>query len=159
LVGDTERQLRQALDIISAVSQDHALFVATSNSLASLPLELIRRFTYGTWFFDLPTESEKELIWTLYRRKYKLDDTDPRPVDRQWTGAEIFRCATLSWEFGITLNAAAQYIIPMAVSGKEVLRKQREQAANSYLSASSGRVYRLDSDLPKSGPRQFAACN
>lgn len=159
LVGDTERQLRQALEIISAVSQDHALFVATSNSLASLPSELIRRFTYGTWFFDLPTESEKDLIWTLYRRKYELHDSDPRPDDRQWTGAEIFRCAKLSWEFSIPLHEAAQYIIPMAVSSKDVLKKQREQAANAYLSASSGRVYRLDSDLPKSGPRQFAACN
>lgn len=157
LVGETERQLRQALDIISAVSQDQALFVATSNSIASLPPELIRRFTYGTWFFDLPTAPEKALIWTLYRRKYELTIDDPLPEDRNWTGAEIFRCAKLSWEFSIPLKDAAQYIIPMATSAKETVKKQREQAQQAYLSASTGSVYRIESDVPKTGPRQFAA--
>lgn len=159
LLGETERQLRQALDIITAVSQDHALFVATSNAMSSLPPELIRRFTYGTWFFDLPTDHERQQIWKLYRDKYTLDISDPIPDDRQWTGAEIFRCAKLSWEFDISLQAAAQYIVPMAVSGKDVLKRQREQATNAYLSASTGRVYRPDTDIPKSGPRHFAHTN
>ena len=159
LLGETERQLRQALEIITAVSQDHALFVATSNAMSCLPPELIRRFTYGTWFFDLPTEQEREHIWTLYRKKYHLDPSDPAPEDRQWTGAEIFRCAKLSWEFDITLQAAAQYIIPMAVSGKDVLKRQRDQANNSYLSAATGRVYRVDTDMPRTGQRQFAQNN
>ena len=159
LVGETERQLRQALDIISSVSQDQVLFVATSNSIASLPPELIRRFTFGTWFFDLPTEQEKRLIWRLYRQQYKLDMGDTQPDDRQWTGAEIFRCATLSWNFGIPLKDAAQYIIPLAVSAKDVLKRQREQARDSYLSASTGHVYRITHEVPTTRTRAFSSLN
>ncbi len=46
------------------------LFIATSNSIASLPPELRRRFTLGTFFFDLPTAEERETIWRIYLKKY-----------------------------------------------------------------------------------------
>ncbi|MGB7590439.1 MAG: hypothetical protein WBO19_04275, partial [Terriglobia bacterium] len=44
---------------IDAVSQGRMLFIATCNSIASLPPELRRRFTLGTFFFDLPTVDER----------------------------------------------------------------------------------------------------
>lgn len=145
LIGETERQLRQALDIISAVSQDQALFLATSNTVDSLPPELIRRFSYGCWYFALPTAQERETIWRLYRNKYALPDSDPLPADDQWTGAEIARCASLSWELAIPLREAAQYIVPIAVSAKESIAKLEDQAHQTFLCASKGRVYSKES--------------
>ena len=141
LVGETERQLRHALNVISAVSHDDALFIGTTNSVASLPPELIRRFTYGTWFFDLPTETERHAIWDLYRTKYQLNPQDPTPDDTQWTGDEIARCSKLSHDTGLPLAEAATYIIPFATSNPESLTQQRERANNRYLSATTGRVY------------------
>jgi len=60
LVGASTERLRTALQIIDAVSQRRMLFIATCNSIASLPPELWRRFTLGTFFFDLPTANERE---------------------------------------------------------------------------------------------------
>ena len=54
-MGASTERLRTALQIIDAVSQGRMLFIATCNSIASLPPELRRRFTLGTFFFDLPT--------------------------------------------------------------------------------------------------------
>lgn len=144
LIGESERQLRQALEIISAVSQDQALFLATSNAVDMLPPELIRRFSYGCWYFALPTAEERATIWQLYQAKYALSDTDPLPNDERWTGAEIARCAGLSWELAIPLRDAAQYIVPLAVSAKESIAKLEEQAHHTFLCASKGGVYSKD---------------
>src|SRR5207247_2098718 len=52
LVGESEARLRIALDVVEAVSQGRALFVATCNSLAALAPEIRRRFKEVTMFFD-----------------------------------------------------------------------------------------------------------
>jgi SpoVK/Ycf46/Vps4 family AAA+-type ATPase len=62
LVGaSTERSCRP-LRIIDAVTQRRLPFIATCNLIASLPPELRRRFTLGTFFLDLPTGDERETI-------------------------------------------------------------------------------------------------
>jgi SpoVK/Ycf46/Vps4 family AAA+-type ATPase len=70
MVGASTDRLRTALKIIDAVSQGRMLFIGTCNSIASLPPELRRRFTLGTFFFDLPTAEEREVIWQIYFRLY-----------------------------------------------------------------------------------------
>ena len=77
LVGASTDRLRTALKIIDAVSQGRMLFIATCNSIASLPPELRRRFTLGTFFFDLPTEEEREIIWQIYLKKYGVSGELP----------------------------------------------------------------------------------
>jgi hypothetical protein len=62
LVGASSERLRTVLKIIDAVSQGHMRFVATGNSIMSLPPELRRRFTPGTFFFDLPTSEQREAM-------------------------------------------------------------------------------------------------
>jgi hypothetical protein len=119
--------------------------LATSDAVDSLPPELIRRFSYGCWYFALPTAEERATIWRLYRQKYGLADADPLPPDEQWTGAEIARCASLSWELDIPLCEAAHYIVPLAVSAKDSLAKLEDQAHQTFLCASKGKVYSKDS--------------
>ncbi|WP_447987548.1 AAA family ATPase [Nitrospira sp. Nam74] len=55
LVGEWERQLRQALKIISTISDNATLFIGTCNNIQALSPELRRRFGLGTFFFPLPT--------------------------------------------------------------------------------------------------------
>jgi|HubBroStandDraft_5_1064220.scaffolds.fasta_scaffold04957_8 hypothetical protein len=62
LVGASGEHLRGALKKIDAVAQGSAVIVGTCNKLNSLPPELRRRFSLGTFFFDLPSEDERDAI-------------------------------------------------------------------------------------------------
>jgi SpoVK/Ycf46/Vps4 family AAA+-type ATPase len=122
-----------------AVSQGRMLFIATCNSIASLPPELRRRFTLGTFFFDLPTEEEREIIWQIYFKKYGV--TGELPNDEGWTGAEIKECCRKAHRLGMTLVQAAKYIVPVARSAAEQVKALRQMASGKFISASTPGVY------------------
>jgi SpoVK/Ycf46/Vps4 family AAA+-type ATPase len=106
LVGASTDRLRTALKITNAVSQGRMLFIATCNSIASLPPELRRRFTLGTFFFDLPIAEEREIIWRIYLHKYGV--CGELPEDDGWAGAEIKECCGKAHRLGMTLMQAAR---------------------------------------------------
>lgn len=143
LVGESEQRVRTALKVISAVSDDSPLFIATCNSLVALPPELRRRFTLGIFFFDLPTAEERAKIWAIYRRVYEIEDNDPAPVDDGWTGAEIKTCCELSWRLNIPLREAAKYIVPVSKASAEAINQLRQLADGRFISASRPGVYRI----------------
>ena len=97
LVGGSGERLRAALQVVDAISQGKSLWIATCNSITSLPPELRRRFTLGTFFFDLPSAEEREAIWKIYLAKWNLEGE--RPNDEGWTGAEIRECCRKAWRF------------------------------------------------------------
>ena len=140
LVGESEQRLRNALKVVTAVSQGRSLFIATCNSLAVLPPELRRRFTFGTFFFDLPTAEERKLIWDLYLGKYALPQ-EPLPPDDGWTGAEIRQACELAWRLGCTPVEASAYIVPVARSASEQIARLRNEANGRFISASHPGVY------------------
>lgn len=146
LVGQSEQQLRQALKVITAVSNSRSLWIATCNSIADLPPELRRRFTLGTYFFDLPTADERNQIWAIYTRKYNLivDDAVEAMNDEGWTGAEIKQCCDIAWRLGCHITEAAQFIVPVSRSAADALARLREQASGRFLSASYPGVYLKD---------------
>jgi hypothetical protein len=143
LVGESGRNLRTALKVVDAVSQGRALIVATCNSVGTLPPELRRRFTFGTFFFDLPTAEERASIWSIYLKKFGLQNklSGPTPKDESWTGAEIRMCCDIAWRLGVTLVAAANYIVPVAKSAAESIQRLREQASGRFISASEPGPY------------------
>lgn len=143
LVGQSEHQIRDALKVITSVSNGRSLWIATCNGVADLPPELRRRFTLGTFFFDLPTEAERGVIWNLYRAKYGIDEmADPvLPNDTDWTGAEIKQCCEIAWRLRCTLADAAAYIVPVARSAAEAIARLRQQADGRFLSATHGGMY------------------
>src|SRR5207247_10902633 len=112
LVGGSGDRLRTALKSVDAASQEGSLFVATCNSIVSLPPELRRRFTLGTFFFDLPSAEEREAIWTIYLRKYAV--SGDLPDDEGWTGAEIKECCRKAYRLKLTLVESARYIVPLS---------------------------------------------
>lgn len=137
LVGESERKLREAYKVVDAVGGGRAYFIMTCNKDVALPPELKRRFTSGTWYFDLPTEEEQELIWPIYTDKFEIDPAQRKQIATVgWTGAEIRNCCRLAYRQRLPLEDAAKFIIPVAESAADQVEKLRRQASGKYLSAS-----------------------
>lgn len=140
-VGLSEERIRNAMKIIEAVGGiGGAFFIATSNDISSIKPELKRRFTKGIWFFDLPTREEREIIWSIYLKKYELGKSH-KVSDEGWTGAEIENCCKMAWEENISVEEASKSIIPVSVSGKAQVDSLREDANGKYASTNYPGVY------------------
>src|SRR5438132_13093932 len=102
LVGGSGEQLRAALQVVDAISQGRSLWIATCNSITSLPPELRRRFTLVTVCFDLPSAEERKAIWNIYLPKWSL--TGEVPDDKGCTGADINGCGreACRWQMAVT---------------------------------------------------------
>lgn len=150
LVGQSEQQLRQALKVITAVSNGCSLWIATCNAITSLPPELRRRFTLGTYFFGLPTPQERILIWKIWCKHFgllaKKGALPELPSDIKWTGAEIKQCCEIAWRLGCPVTEAAAFVVPVAISAPDKIAALEDQANNRYLSASYPGVYLKDKD-------------
>lgn len=183
LLGETERNVRQALAIAEAMAPcilfvdevDKALsgasgqgdsgvsarlfgtllswlsdrtsdvfVVATANDVARLPPEFSRAERFdGVFFIDLPSRAAKEAIWRIHRTRYGVDPHDPLPDDDHWTGAEIAACCRLATLLELPLAAAANQVVPVALSAAESLAALRRWASGRCLAADAGGVYRL----------------
>jgi SpoVK/Ycf46/Vps4 family AAA+-type ATPase len=122
-------------------------FVGTSNDISKLPPEFARAERFdGVFFLDLPTTSEKDVIWSLYRRQYEVSESQARPDDTNWTGAEIKSCCRLSALLDVPLTQAAHHVVPVAVTAAEQVERLRTWASGRCLSASSPGVYRRDGE-------------
>jgi hypothetical protein len=140
LVGQSEQQLRSALKVVSAVSNGQSLWIATCNNLSSLPPELLRRFTLGVYFFDLPEAVERKEIWNIWLKNYELE-AQAFPNDNDWTGAEIKQCCDLAWRLNCTLVEASAFVVPVARSASDQIARLRNLASGRFLSASRPGVY------------------
>ena len=145
-MGASTERLRTALQIIDAVSQGRMLFIATCNSIASLPPELRRRFTLGPFFFDLPTAEERGTIGKIYLKEYRV--SGELPNDEGWTAAEIKECCQKAHRLGITLAQASRYIVPVSRSAAEQIKALRQMASGKFISASTPGVYQYQDDPP-----------
>lgn len=146
LVGQSEQQVRAAIKIIKSVAGKSAYWVGTCNRLESLPPELRRRFTDGIWFFDLPSQEEREKIWTIMLARYGLNsvkriDTGGIPNDDNWTGADIRNVCSIAYRLNCSLKEAATYITAVAKSDPQSIERLRKVADGSFLSASHEGVY------------------
>jgi hypothetical protein len=142
LIGASGERLRAALAVIDAVSQGRSLWIATCNAITTLPPELRRRFTLGTYFFDLPTAEERQQIWTIYQSKYGVNGELPN--DDGWTGAEIKECCRKAYRLRLPLTEAARYTVPVSRSAAEQIKALRQMASGKFLSASTPGIYTWD---------------
>lgn len=158
IVGSSGENLRAALQVIEAISQGSSLWIATCNSITTLPPELRRRFQLGTFFFDLPTKQERMAIWQIYMAKWSLKG--PVPEDEGWTGAEIKECCRKAWRLNISLKESALYIVPVSRSDGERIENLRKSASGKYLDAARSGVYQYQSGghipAPAVAKRRFA---
>ncbi len=145
LVGQAENAIRAVFKAINAMAGDGgAFFVASSNGLGAMKPELLTRFRYGIWMFDMPTEGEElDSIWAINLKQYGLDQKMKRPTDIQFTGRDIRNMCELASDLSITLDEALNYINPISVSNPQAIKSLQESANGKYLSASYHGVYRL----------------
>jgi hypothetical protein len=141
-VGESGDRLRGCFQRIEAISQNKALFIATSNNIAGLPAELRRRFNKGIFFFDLPDVDARSAIWDLYCGKYGL--SGKRPSDMDWSGSDIKNCCLNAFQMKIPLLEAAQFITAEGISAKDQLRALRQYASGRYLDATKPGLYQFN---------------
>lgn len=111
--------------------------VMTVNDATKFPPEFMRAERFDAVFFlDLPTAAERKQIWDGYFKRYEIDPAQTLPNDYNWTGAEIRACCRLSKLLGVTLEAAALQIVPVAERSQVVIDKMRDWATDVCLSAS-----------------------
>jgi hypothetical protein len=146
LVGESGDNLRAALKVVDAVTNGRSLWIATCNSIGTLPPELRRRFTLGTFFFDLPSPEERAAIWRIYLAKYGV--SGDIPDDEGWTGAEIKECCRKAHRLKISLAESAQYIVPVSRSAAEQIKTLRSQASGRFISASHPGIYEFQESAP-----------
>ena len=193
LVGETERNVRQALRIADAMApcllycdelekalagvggngdsgvstrlfgtlltwlaehESDVFFVGTANDISRLPPELTRAERLDAVFFlDLPGVQEKRAIWQFYSEHFGLDPRQPRPVDADFTGAEIRACCRLAALLGVTLVEAAQNVVPVAKTASETVERLRSWADGRCLAADRPGFYRRDGGSAGKSPR------
>ncbi len=140
-VGESEARLRAALRLISALSQDNAMFIATSNSVNLLDTALRSRFV-DTFYFPLPTSEELAPVWDIHKAKYGFNEDNP--LDVNWVARNVKQCVEKAYRLGMSLEEASETIIPTGVSMQREVEKLNEQAHGRFLSASTGLRYEYE---------------
>jgi SpoVK/Ycf46/Vps4 family AAA+-type ATPase len=128
--------------------------ICTCNDISKLPPEFSRAERFdGLWFLDLPGRGQKDAIWEIYLKAFELDAGQARPKDDQWTGAEIRACCRLAALLDVPLTAAAQNVVPVAVTAAESVSRLRSWAGGRCLDADAGGIYRGNNVAGKPGRR------
>ncbi|MFO0865666.1 MAG: AAA family ATPase [Gemmataceae bacterium] len=134
-------------------------FVGTSNDISKLPPEFARAERFdGVFFLDLPDAEERNAIWDLYRRSFEIPDSEVRPDDASWTGAEIRACCRLAALLGVPLTDAAHHVVPVAVTAAEQVDRLRTWATGRCLSSSAPGIFGQEHS-PSARPRRSLARN
>lgn len=142
LVGQSEKRIRQAMDILKAIGGERVFFIASMNQINSLPPELRRRFAGGTWYFDVPDKAGREDIWRISAQQFDVewDGYDAEML----TGADIRDIVQRSYELGCTTTEAARYHVPLCKAAPDAIAESRSDASGRYLDANHGGPYRDD---------------
>lgn len=158
LVGQSTNNIIAAQKMVNGMAGGGRIMViATCNRFATLPPELKRRFSLGTFFFDLPAADERASIWEYYMEKFKLEsEDDMMPDDDGWTGAEIKNCCNIAWRLNTTLVEAAKYVVPISKSAGDEIQKLRDMAEGKFISASNSGFYKQSRTAAVSAPRKFS---
>ena len=123
--------------------------ICTCNDISKLPPEFSRSERFdGVWFLDLPSVRQKTAIWDIYLHLFGLDSKQPKPVDADWTGAEVRSCSRLAALLDVPLVEAAQNVVPVAKTAQESVERLRTWASGRCLDADRGGIY---SRSPSSG--------
>ncbi|QEG24799.1 AAA family ATPase [Mariniblastus fucicola] len=129
--------------------------VCTANDVGKLPPEFARAERFDSIFFvDLPSREEKNLIWEQYISVYGLAADQTKPKDDVWTGAEIKAACRLAALLDIPIKAAAQNVVPVAVTSSESIERLRAWARGRCIDAHNGGLYELEFKKGKTKSRR-----
>lgn len=139
LVGESEKQIRQAVDVLHAIGGERVFFIASMNQIASLPPELRRRFSGGTWYFDVPDKESRKEIWKICAEQFGVEH-DGYDAD-MLTGADIRDIVQRSYELQCSTTEAAKYHVPLCKAAPDAIAQSRKDASGRYLDANVGGPY------------------
>jgi SpoVK/Ycf46/Vps4 family AAA+-type ATPase len=122
--------------------------ICTCNDISKLPPEFSRAERFdGIFFLDLPSVQQKRAIWKLYIEMFELDPQQPKPVDAQWTGAEVRASCRLAALLDVPLVEAAKNVVPVATTAAESVSRLRNWASGRCLNADApGGIYTANPD-------------
>jgi len=129
--------------------------IGTCNDISKLPPEFSRAERWdAVYFLDLPTSGERDAIWQMYRAQFGIAESQTRPDDSAWTGAEIKACCRLAALLDITLTQAAHHVVPVAVTAAEQVERLRTWASGRCLNAAVPGIFGREGAGPvKAGRR------
>jgi len=152
LVGQTEEQAERAMRVLKSMG-GRAYWVATSNGLATVPPELLRRFTDGVWMVDLPSADERAALWAMYLAKFELADKCPAPTaDVGYAGADVRNVCRTAWRDGVPVAEVMASYVPASRANAAGIESLRRQASGAYRSASYAGAYRMPAEEPTTAP-------
>ncbi len=121
--------------------ESDSFVVCTANDISKLPPEFCRAERFdGIFFVDLPDKAARDQIWAIYEHQYGLEKPK-RPVDDDWTGAEIKACCRLSKLLDVSLTEAALNVVPVAATASESIHALRTWASGRCLDAAKPGIY------------------
>ncbi len=136
--------------------ESNVFVVCTANDVSRLPPEFGRSERFDRIFvLDLLGRSEKDAIWQIYREHFEISSDQRQPDDSQWTEAEIRACCRLAALLDMPLTAAAQNVVPVAVTAAESVDRLRSWASGRCLSAERAGVYQRE--VAASGTRRWVS--
>jgi hypothetical protein len=154
LVGQSEQQMKQALAAVDAISGGNVLLIASCNWVDQLTPDVMGRFTMGTYFYDFPSDEEREALIRQYFDKYGLPSDEERAAvtcSGGWVGREIENACFKAWQFNRSFVDVAANVAPSCISQKEKLDKLRQSCSLRFLSASLPGLYQYQ-PVNVSGP-------
>jgi len=136
--------------------ESDVFFVGTSNDISKLPPEFTRAERFdGVFFLDLPNAAEKEAIWSMYRSFFSIPESQHKPDDSSWTGAEIRACCRLANLLDVPITQAARNVVPVAVTAAESVEKLRTWASGRCLCANNPGIFARDGVAPLKAARRI----
>jgi hypothetical protein len=144
LVGESEKNLKNALNSVDAISGGKVLMIATCNSIDALAPELMGRFKLGTFFYDYPNAEENGALWDMYLKRFELPGETVLPSSENWVGREIESACYQAWLFNKSVKDVVKYVVPQCISQKARLEDLRQKVSGRFLSASFPGVYRIE---------------
>ena len=141
-VGNSEKLVRDAMRTLKAMGGRNVFFIATTNSIEAIKPELKRRFRHGNYFFDLPSKKEQGPIWSVWKKKFQIED-DQESIDySNWNGSDIKNVCEFADEMGVSLKEAKNMISPVYLTMGTQIDRLRASAHNRYLSPSYAGLYK-----------------
>jgi hypothetical protein len=161
LVGQSEQQMKSALNAVDAISGGNVLLIASCNWVDNLTPDVMGRFTMGTFFYDYPTTEERTQLILQYADKYQITESmrgktfdEVIAFTRGWVGREIENACFKAWQYKRPFLEVAKNIAPSCISQRERLEKLRQSCSGRFLSANNSGLFKYeaaDHSKPASG--------
>lgn len=156
LVGKSEEQIRQAVDILHTIGGRRVIFVGSCNRLDGIPAELQRRFRSGVWYFDTPSAEQRREIWQIHLQD-RFGDADHFDIDaideEDLVGSDIRNICEQAWKLGRTLDEARRSVICLKERSPELLQNIRTDAIRKFWDVNTGEIYGGRETTPKKARR------